>query len=79
MDEMRETLRRKKLFLLDMDGTDAYFDFLGELRRSLPVICHGRYLLPDGTITESLQESDRVLLDKLRCWGYYRAVDERVE
>ena len=64
--------------LLDLQGTDAYFDFLGEIRRALPVICRGRYMLPDGTLTDALSEQDLSLLDKLCCWGYYRVTDERI-
>ena len=64
--------------LLDMESTDAFFDYLGTVRRTLPVICNGRYELPDGTITEDLTEEAAALLHKLRCWGYYRIVEERI-
>ena len=64
--------------LLDMQGTSAYFDFLSQIRRSLPVICRGRFMLPDGTLTEQLGDEDKALLRKLYCWGYYRIMDERI-
>ncbi len=64
--------------LLDMQGTDAYFDYLGQARRTLPVICLGRYALPDGTLTDTLTPEQQAVEDKLRKWTYYRVVDERV-
>ena len=64
--------------ILDMQGTDAYFDFLGHARRTLPVICMGRYVLPDGTLTETLSPEQQAVEDKLHKWTYYRVIDERV-
>ncbi len=64
--------------LLDMSGTDAYFDYLGVARRILPVINLGRYELPDGTLTEELNEEQQAVEVKLRRWTYYRVIDERV-
>lgn len=64
--------------LMDMQGTDAYFDYLGEARRTLPAICMGRYALPDGTLTDSLMPEQQAVEDKLHKWTYYRVVDERV-
>ena len=59
-------------------GSDAYWDFLGQARRILPVICQGRYELPDGSRTETLTEEQAAVESKLRKWGYYRVTDERV-
>lgn len=64
--------------LLDMQGKDAYFDFLSHARRTLPVICMGRYELPDGTLTETLTPEQQAVEDKLHKWTYYRVTDERV-
>ena len=64
--------------LLDMKGTDAYLDFLCRARRALPVICMGRYALPDGTLTDALTPEQQAVEDKLHRWTYYRVVDERV-
>ena len=64
--------------LLDMQGADAYFDYLGQARRTLSVICTGRYALPDGTLTDSLTPEQQAVEDKLRKWTYYRVIDERV-
>ena len=61
-----------------MQGADAYFDYLGQARRTLSVICTGRYALPDGTLTDSLTPEQQAVEDKLRKWTYYRVIDERV-
>ena len=65
--------------LLDLRGSDPYFDYLGEARRVLPVINLGRYELPDGSITEELTADQNAVLQKLRCWGYYRVVDQIIQ
>lgn len=64
--------------LCGLEGADPWWDFLGEARRALPVICGGRYILPDGTMTETLTPAQQAVEDKLRKWGYYRVFDERV-
>ena len=64
--------------LLNMQGTDAYFDYLGQARRTLPVICLGRYALTDGRLTDTLTPDQQAVEDKLHKWTYYRVVDERV-
>ena len=64
--------------LLDLQGADAYFDYLGHARRTLSVLCMGRYALPDGTLTDSLNPDQQAVEDKLRKWTYYRVIDERV-
>ena len=63
--------------LCGLSGADAYWDFLGQARRTLPVICQGRYELPDGTMTEVLTAEQQAVESKLRKWGYYRVMDER--
>ena len=64
--------------LVGMQGSDAYFDNLGQARRTLPVICMGRYALPDGTLTDVLTPEQQAVEDKLHKWTYYRVVEERV-
>lgn len=64
--------------LLDMEGSDAYFDYLGQARRTLSVLCMGRYALPDGTLTDTLTPEQQAVEDKLHKWTYYRVIDERV-
>ncbi len=64
--------------LSGLRGADPYWDFLGEARRVLPVFCGGRWVLPDGTVTETLSPEQQAVEARLRKWGYYRVVDERV-
>ena len=64
--------------LCGMQGADPYWDYLGEARRILPVICKGRYELPDGTKTDTLSPEQQAVEDKLRKWGYYRVMDEHI-
>lgn len=61
-----------------MTGADAYFDTVNQARRELPVICRGCYVLPDGSYTDTLTESQQALLDKLHKWEYYRLRDEAI-
>lgn len=61
-----------------LNGIDPYFDELTQLRRELPVICHGCYVLGDGTMTrEPTQRIDEILW-RLDCWKYYRMKDENL-
>ena len=64
--------------LLGMQGSDAYFDFLGTVRRELPILRPGCYALPDGTLTSQLNENQQALVDQLHKWEYYRLKDEKV-
>jgi phosphoglycerol transferase MdoB-like AlkP superfamily enzyme len=64
--------------LAGLSGTDAYFDFLNEARRVVPVICRGNYLTSDGTYTNSLNDEQQEIVDKLRKWEYYRLCDEEL-
>lgn len=65
--------------MLGLQGTDPYFDFLGELRREMPVMRPGCCLLGDGTMTDTLTDAQEALVSKLNRWEYYRLKDERVE
>lgn len=64
--------------LLDMQGSDAYFDYLAQARRILPVICKGRYELPDGSQSWTLDPAQQSVVDKLYKWTYYRVMDQRI-
>lgn len=55
-----------------MTGSNAYFDYLSQARRILPVISHDNYMLPDGTCTDTLTEEQAEVLKKLNWWLYYR-------
>lgn len=64
--------------LCGLSGSDPFWDYLGQLRRQLPVMCQGRYVLADGTVTEALPSDLQALVDKLQRWYYYRVAEERV-
>ena len=53
-------------------GSSAYWDALTQLRRVLPVLCQGNYVLPDGTVTQTLNDEQAAAAQKLRWWEYYR-------
>ena len=57
---------------------DPYFSFLGELRRSYPVIKTGIVGDAGGTLTETPDENALRLVNKLHCWQYYRLTDEKL-
>ena len=46
--------------LAGLSGTDPYFDFLADARRAAPVIGHGVYALPDGTLVRADEARDAV-------------------
>ncbi len=49
-----------------------WFAFLNELRREIPVVQRGDCLLPDGTVTNRLNETQTAQIQKWRCWSYYK-------
>lgn len=54
-------------------GTSAYWDYLTQARRILPVLHKGGYYaLPDGTATTELTEEQAQTAEKLHWWEYYR-------
>ena len=57
---------------------DPYFSFLGELRRSCPVIKTGIVGSPSGALTETPSESALQLIGKMHCWQYFRLVDQKM-
>ena len=66
------------LELAGFDEADAYYSFLGELRRELPVIKAGIVGTPDGVLTDELSEEQAALVDKLHDWQYYRLKTEKI-
>ncbi len=62
--------------LTGLSGKDPYFDFLKKVRRELPVISHGYYMLGDGSVVSTLSEENQELLSRLDKWKYYRLMDE---
>ncbi len=62
------------LQLLGRCGQDAFFDYLNELRLTLPVLRsrENAYCLADGTYTDTLTEEQAAMVDKLSKWSYYR-------
>ena len=77
--------------LLDLagrTGEDPWFDFLGSLRRTAPVVQKKTYILADGTVlpqrilNEQTDEAAAALKDavhKWRCWSYYKLKYQTVE
>lgn len=65
--------------ILGLRGADPYFDYLAELRRELPVLRPGCYMLADGTLTAELTPAQQEMVDKLHKWEYYRILDERIK
>ena len=77
--------------LLDLTGRageDPWFDFLGSLRRTAPVVQKKTYILADGTVlpqrilNEQTDEASTALKDavhKWRCWSYYKLKYQTVE
>ena len=58
--------------LTGMTGSSAYWDYLTQARRILPVICQDSYYLPDGTYTRDLTPEQMDVYKKLHCWQYHR-------
>jgi len=49
-----------------------WFSFLNGLRRELPVVQKTLYQLADGSVTGDLTDEQRPLIQKWRCWSYYK-------
>ena len=50
----------------------AWFSFLNDLRREAPVVQKQSYLLPDGTLTQTADESLSAAIRQWRQWSYYK-------
>ncbi len=62
--------------LVGYAGKDAYYDFLNQARRSLPVLCGGTYMLQDGTCPQTLAGPEQLLVDKTHHYLYYRIKEQ---
>lgn len=62
------------LELTGRGGENAWFHYLTEVRRELPVIQKQICLLPGGSMTSmrGLDADQSSLISKLRCWSYYK-------
>lgn len=61
--------------LIGFSGEDAYFDFLNQARRQLPVFREkeSAYILSDGTYTDTLTDENLTdIIHKIDWWEYYR-------
>ena len=68
--------------MLELTGrgdSTAWFSWLNQLRRELPVVCGDTVELPDGTITNSLTREQEALISKWQCWSYYKLKYKTVE
>ena len=57
----------------------AWFAFLNQLRRELPVVQKTACLLPDGSDAGALNETQTELLQKWRQWSYYKLCYKEIE
>ena len=57
----------------------AWFAFLNQLRRELPVVQKTACLLPDGSDAGALNETQTELLQKWRRWSYYKLCCKEIE
>ncbi len=64
--------------LMGLD-TDPFFNYLNEMRRSLPVLLHQDYMNADGSFTEHLTPAESGLAVKLKKWEYYKLKTEKVD
>ncbi len=64
--------------LTGLKGSDPYFDTLTDIRRELPVICHGYYRLSDGSIVSQLTPKQTQMYTLLDNWKFYRLMDEQL-
>ena len=65
------------LELADAGQVDPYFSFLGELRRTTPVIKTGIAGKIDGSLTGEPEDAVRQQMEKMHRWQYYRLVTEK--
>ena len=63
--------------MLELTGRvqeSPWFQYLTDLRRELPVIQKDTVMLSDRSLTsvEALTSDQQALLERLRCWSYYK-------
>ena len=62
--------------LLELDGLSPLFDFINDLRKELPVVMEGTYMLPDGTITNEITTAQQASIALYKQWQYYKLFDQ---
>ena len=66
------------LELLDLDGISSFFEYVNDMRTSIPIVFDGLYMLSDGTLATVLSDDQNQLLDYYKKWVYYKIFDEEV-
>lgn len=64
--------------LLDMGNISPLFGFVNELRGSLPVASSNVYMYPDGTLSDTIDESKTADIQKYKEWIYYKLFDDEI-
>ena len=64
--------------LLDMGNISPLFGFVNELRGSLPVASSNVYMYPDGTLSDTIDESKAADIQKYKEWIYYKLFDDEI-
>lgn len=64
--------------LLDMGNISPLFGFVNELRGSLPVVSSNVYMYPDGTLSDTIDESKTADIQKYKEWIYYKLFDDEI-
>ncbi len=63
------------LELIGMDNVSPVFNYINDIRKELPVITEGHYLLEDGTYSDSITENEETYLDILSYIIYYKMIE----
>ena len=66
------------LELLDLDGISSFFEYVNDMRTSIPIVFDDLYMLSDGTLATVLSDYQNQLLDYYKKWVYYKIFDEEV-
>ena len=66
------------LELLDLDGISSFFEYVNDMRTSIPIVFDDLYMLSDGTLATVLSDDQNQLLDYYNKWVYYKIFDEEV-
>ena len=64
--------------LLGYEGQDAYYDFLNDMRREIPIVWKNYYETTETGYTQELTEDQKALVDKMHKWEYYKMKMEKV-
>ncbi|MDD5944188.1 MAG: LTA synthase family protein [Clostridia bacterium] len=65
--------------LLDMGDISSLISYVNEIRTKLPVASGNLYVYPDGTLTDTVDEENRQMLEKYKRWIYYKLFDDEIE